>query len=146
MEDLKVGDMVVWYSQAGGHPTGKKGSVLVVVPAGTDPVTLIPDGYKAKLPLGNARKHTSYLISIGGPVLRWPQVGCLRKMTEAEKKNPNFQPTITKEEWINLRARKPTKAKKPKPDNIVSMPATEPVKPEDPVPAAPVPSASGMSS
>lgn len=75
---MKLGDVVVWTSQAGGHSKTKEGTIVAVVPPNGDPRDYIPDGLKLDGP-GYPRNTESYLIRVRNLTkLYWPFVGNLR--------------------------------------------------------------------
>lgn len=75
----KVGDHVEWESQSGGYYAVKRGTVVVVVPAGTNPGEMS----KNRNP-GAARDHESYLVRVRGRGLYWPRVANLRDAVDDE--------------------------------------------------------------
>jgi hypothetical protein len=90
---FRMGQIVVWDSQAGGHATTKVGRVVGRVPANTNPI----DEYRRvvkkfnpaddKIALTAARDHVSYLVLVDQgegrrPRLYWPLVKNLEKFDD----------------------------------------------------------------
>ena len=79
MSAFKVGDGVVWDSQAAGVWRVKCGEVVEVVPAGKYPVRKVDGGF--------TRDHESYVVrasAVGrkGPARTyWPRVSALRSLS-----------------------------------------------------------------
>ena len=95
---MKIGDNVMWNSQAGGKLLGKVGVIVAVVPPGVRPAKLdgsrrilnedieLPDREYLvhKLGGGMARKEESYLIAVDN-ILYWPVVRILRQVNMSEE-------------------------------------------------------------
>jgi len=70
---FKVGDKVVWTSQAGGHEKTKTGTVKAVVPAWEFPRVHTPDGFSLRTDSNFGLPHESYLVQVGrSKSLYWP--------------------------------------------------------------------------
>jgi hypothetical protein len=87
---FSIGDTIFWSSQANASHKVKRGTIVLVVPAGETPYTIMPIAYKAlydRSPLdggGMARKEQSYLVAVpqsgkAKPKLYWPRVSALKK-------------------------------------------------------------------
>lgn len=81
-----VGSRVMWMSTSNGSTVKKWGTVIAVVPAGTEPrsaLNQIPArGFRLDVP-GRNRDHESYLVQVGArKLLYWPRVSLL-EMAEA---------------------------------------------------------------
>jgi hypothetical protein len=74
---MKVGDKVVWTSQAAGYTRTKRGVIIAVVPAKNDPRRFMPAGCKLDGP-GLSRDHESYLVRSDRRGLYWPRVSALK--------------------------------------------------------------------
>lgn len=70
---LSVGDLVAWKSQAGGHWTSKKGTVIEVVPA---------DKQSKKADSTAKRQHESYVVETEDGAVYWPVVSQLKSLRE----------------------------------------------------------------
>lgn len=83
---FKLGDTVVWTSQAGGSHKTKTGVVVAVVPVGKTASECVPSGKALKDGRASPRKIESYLVQVGGRAmdLYWPVVSLL-KAAEPEK-------------------------------------------------------------
>lgn len=91
---FKKGQKVYWTSQAAGSSKTKHGTIVAVVPGGTDPrrvVHELPAKLKNKLTegsfygYGTGRDHDSYLVAVEGKTktqLYWPLVSKLLASTE----------------------------------------------------------------
>lgn len=78
---FKVGDSVVWTSQAQGYTKAKHGVIVAMVPAGRSPIFSLPPGNSFSNAPGLARNHESYLVQVGSKVgLYWPRVSALHRM------------------------------------------------------------------
>ena len=74
---MKIGDQVTWTSESQGVIKTKRGVIVAVVPAHTDPYECVPDGYRCGgTDLGSPRAAESYLIMTGNQKRRlyWPRV------------------------------------------------------------------------
>jgi len=81
--EFRVGDPVIWTSQAQGHIKTKQGVVLEIVPAGLRPsAERFPSLYKGA-GAGSARKNLSYVVRANGRVY-WPIASNLRRASGAE--------------------------------------------------------------
>ena len=74
-QGLKIGDRVKWKSQSRSYWTTKVGTIVAVVPPGSNPV--IPEGFKGNSSTGYGlcgRKNESYLVRVDGKGNRlyWP--------------------------------------------------------------------------
>lgn len=90
-QTFKVGDRVVWESQAAGHSKKKEGVVFKIVPALEFARDYFADGFRTEQEPGKPRNHRSYLIQIGkSKILYWPLVSRLRLVegNPLEKTNP----------------------------------------------------------
>jgi len=88
---FKVGDTVVWHSQAGGIHTQKRGKIVAHVPQGDMPHpvhTSMVKKYNARStfdPRCGARKEDGFFVLVppktdrGRPILYWPRLVHLRK-------------------------------------------------------------------
>lgn len=59
---FKVGDKVMWRSQAGGHWLDKYGEVVEVVPRGTMPTTKLKDPGMPRYGIRNGVEEPSYVV------------------------------------------------------------------------------------
>lgn len=91
---LKIGDKVVWTSQASGSAKAKSGQVVAIVEPGRNPhFQFYTKLYDAKNAWGGgwARQEYSYLILVPGktpaskPCLYWPRTKCLVKTGHSKK-------------------------------------------------------------
>jgi len=74
---IKVGSIVKWTSQSGGHVTKKLGKVVAIVPVEGSPYSQMPDGFRdnSYSGYGIPRDHVSYLVQVGkSKRLYWPLV------------------------------------------------------------------------
>jgi hypothetical protein len=77
MKKFKLGYQVTWTSQAQGTSKTKCGTIVAVVPAGSDPAAYVPGTFSLD-PTGVARDHESYLVHVPGRNrLYWPVVSRL---------------------------------------------------------------------
>ncbi len=78
MNTFKVGDEVIWKSQAAGSWKEKVGEVVYVVPKGNKiPKKFSPDG------TGWPRSHVSFVVMVGKK-LYWPRVSALKMHSEVQ--------------------------------------------------------------
>jgi hypothetical protein len=82
MKQFRVGDRVVWDSQAGGTHIIKRGVVIAVLRPGEDPVAVhcakCPHGPRLSGVPGEPRDHESYLIHEETKnLIYWPRVAAL---------------------------------------------------------------------
>lgn len=84
---FKLGDRVMWQSQAAGGWKEKTGTIIKVVLAGEEvvPRMLTSNGARSAFGYGSPRNHESYIVSVpqgttgkAKPVLYWPVVSKLR--------------------------------------------------------------------
>jgi len=69
-----INQKVTWASESGGFRKVKRGMIIAIVPAATDPRSCIPPGYSFKNHrMAKWRKEVSYLVRIEGTKkLYWP--------------------------------------------------------------------------
>lgn len=80
--ELKVGDMVSWSSQAGGHTCKKTGVIVGVVPPGITPPDVKALGFVrmfGKKTRVSPRGHISYLVQVGTTMIYWPLASQIAK-------------------------------------------------------------------
>lgn len=93
MNKFKVGNKVEWESGAGRGWKNKVGTVVGIVPRGTDfylargEMNLEPFSYKSAYGGGMYRDHESYAVLVphpgkGKPTLYWPRVSGLKLVNE----------------------------------------------------------------
>jgi len=77
-------DRVEWTSQSQSHTTTKRGTVVAVVPAGSNPTRLIPAGKRcnSKAGFGMSRNEKSYLVAVDGKgnQVYWPRACQLKPL------------------------------------------------------------------
>lgn len=79
----KLGDMVVWSSQAGGFGKEKSGEIVEVIPAGR---SILKSKFRDQLDASTLpRRHESYVVMVppkngskAKPKYYWPRVTALR--------------------------------------------------------------------
>ncbi len=85
---FKVGDQVVWKSQAGGSgPREKRGRIVAVVnymEQPNDALSRVRERGRLRFP-GLVRREVSYVVRVQGRGLYWPRVDYLRMEEPAEE-------------------------------------------------------------
>mgnify|MGYP006969506354 CR=1 FL=1 len=83
---MKVGDKVIWRSQAAGTPKVKEGTIVGVIPTYVNPQLVIHDfcseyGASSAFGFGKERNHESYVVLVKNgkrkPKIYWPRVSKL---------------------------------------------------------------------
>lgn len=106
-KSFKVGDVVHWTSQSGGHTVTKQGVVSAVLPAGkplaSETAYIQPKGASlARLgtsPMAT-RDHASYIIRVRHSTYYWPQVKHLKRGKAPKALLTASEPSKTPEEVL----------------------------------------------